>query len=131
MPINYKEYHPKWTLIVRLIRRRSGNRCELCGIENHSVIRKSDRKTPGSQEWDMYHSLIKNAGHNAKTAMKRLGWTKIILTTAHMDHNKLNNLFSNLRHLCQRCHLKHDIHQHAANRTYGRNYNRGHQGTLF
>ena len=36
MPINYKEYHPKWKLISRLIRfKRAGNKCEWCGAKNY------------------------------------------------------------------------------------------------
>ena len=36
MPINYADYHPKWSLISRLIRfRRAGNKCEWCGAENY------------------------------------------------------------------------------------------------
>jgi hypothetical protein len=35
MPINYKEYHPKWSLISKLIRfKRAKNKCEWCGAEN-------------------------------------------------------------------------------------------------
>ncbi len=36
MPINYRDYHPKWSLISRLIRfRRAGGCCEWCGAENY------------------------------------------------------------------------------------------------
>lgn len=36
MPIDYKEYHPKWKLISRLIRfKRANNRCEWCGAVNY------------------------------------------------------------------------------------------------
>ncbi|MBS4000790.1 MAG: hypothetical protein KGZ71_09950 [Desulfobulbaceae bacterium] len=36
MPIDYKEYHPKWKLISRLIRfKRADNRCEWCGAVNY------------------------------------------------------------------------------------------------
>lgn len=36
MPIDYREYHPKWSLISRLIRfKRAGNKCEWCGAENY------------------------------------------------------------------------------------------------
>jgi 5-methylcytosine-specific restriction endonuclease McrA len=36
MPIDYRQYHPKWSLISRLIRfRRAGNRCEWCAAENY------------------------------------------------------------------------------------------------
>jgi len=48
-----------------------------------------------------------------------------------MDHNKDNNRFENLKHLCQRCHLKHDIRHHAANRKYGRKHKGKQQIKLF
>lgn len=36
MPIDYRKYHPKWSLISRLIRtKRARNKCEQCGAENH------------------------------------------------------------------------------------------------
>lgn len=42
--------------------------------------------------------------------------SKVILTVAHLDHNKQNNDEDNLRALCQRCHLNHDREQHVYNR---------------
>lgn len=96
MPIDYKEYHPKWKLISRLIRfKRANNKCEFCGVENYSI----NPKTGG----------------------------KITLTVAHLDHDKKNNRFWNLKALCNGCHLRHDIHQHCANRKYGRNWKGEHQ----
>jgi 5-methylcytosine-specific restriction endonuclease McrA len=97
MSIDYKEYHPKWSLISRLIRKRENNCCKFCGIENYT-IRKHKKKN-----------------------------SVIVLTVAHLDHRKNNNEFSNLAALCQRCHLKHDIHQHVANRKYGRKHKGKHQ----
>ena len=41
---------------------------------------------------------------------------RVILSTAHIDHNKKNNRFINLAALCQKCHLGHDRWFHAANR---------------
>ena len=36
MPIDYSKYHPKWTLISRLIRfKRAKNKCEWCGADNY------------------------------------------------------------------------------------------------
>lgn len=36
MPVDYSKYHPKWSLISRLIRyKRAGNKCEKCGAENY------------------------------------------------------------------------------------------------
>lgn len=48
--------------------------------------------------------------------------SKVVLTVAHIDHDKENNRFNNLAALCQKCHLNHDIHQHTQNRKYGKNW---------
>ena len=40
--------------------------------------------------------------------------SRVVLTVAHIDHNRDNNSFFNLAALCQRCHLRHDKAQHAA-----------------
>lgn len=96
MPCDYKEYHPKWKLISRLIRfKRAEGKCEWCGAEHNKI-----HPSTGS---------------------------KVILTTAHIDHDKKNNRFSNLKALCQKCHLSHDINQHTDNRKYGRNWKGEHQ----
>lgn len=93
MPINYKEYHPKWKVISRFIRfYRARNKCEWCMAEN-----AQPHPVTGS---------------------------RVVLTVAHIDHDKKNNSFFNLAALCQRCHLNHDRHQHAENRRYGRNWKR-------
>ena len=93
MPIDYKEYHPKWSLISRLIRfHRAKNHCEWCGAENRQP-----------------HPITKSL---------------VVLTVAHIDHDKTNNRFNNLAALCQRCHLKHDLPHHINNRKYGRYWKR-------
>ena len=100
MPIDYKEYHPKWKLISRLVRfKRAGNKCEWCGADNYQP-----HPVTGS---------------------------RVVLTVAHIDHNKDNNRFDNLAALCQRCHLKHDLPQHIDNRKYGRKWKRKEQLRLF
>ena len=35
--------------------------------------------------------------------------THVVLAAAHLDHDPTNNRLRNLRSLCQRCHLIHDI----------------------
>lgn len=88
MPLNYKNYHPKWSLISRLIRfHRAGNKCEWCQAENHQP-----HPDTGS---------------------------KVILTVAHLDRDRTNNRFTNLKALCQRCHLNYDRASHIQNRKYG------------
>lgn len=126
MPIDYKEYHPKWKLISRLIRiHRAKNKCEWCGILNGSVVKRLPNgkyRDPSQAEWDMIHSSIKYGGHNMASALKKHGFTKIVLTVAHLDQDKTNNRFNNLAALCQRDHLKHDLKHHIDNRKYGRNH---------
>lgn len=73
MPIDYREYHPKWTLISRLIRfTRAKNKCEKCNAENYQP-----HPVTGS---------------------------KVVLTVAHLDHDKTNNRFCNLAALCSKGH---------------------------
>ncbi|MEQ9426986.1 MAG: hypothetical protein RJQ09_21365 [Cyclobacteriaceae bacterium] len=99
MPINYAEYHPKWSLISRLIRfKRAGNQCE------------------GSPKFPDCRAA--NGQPHPATG------SRVVLTVAHMDHDKENNDFSNLKALCQRCHLMHDINHHVRNRKYGRHHKR-------
>lgn len=115
MPIDYKDYAHNWkTTIVPAIRKRSGNKCE--GSPKHPSCR-----------------AVNGEPHPDTGSM-------VVLTTAHMDHNKTNNYYhpiyadhpqNNLRHLCQRCHLGHDINEHVANRKYGRNHKGEHQTNLF
>lgn len=126
MPINYSEYHPKWELISKLIRNnRAKNRCEKCGIVNGSVIKRlggDAYRHPSIAEWDMINTKVKKGYYCFNGALKHFGFTKVILTVAHIDHDKTNNRFNNLAAWCQRCHLKHDAHQHQENRKYGRNW---------
>jgi hypothetical protein len=41
---------------------------------------------------------------------------KVILATAHLDHNPANNDDGNLRALCAACHLRHDRKEHQRRR---------------
>jgi glyoxylase-like metal-dependent hydrolase (beta-lactamase superfamily II) len=108
MPIRASDRHryPKdWKSIRRRILERAHGRCEACGVENGAVgLRKRD----GSFEpW---------AGMEAEAgALEGLRLTRIVLTVAHLDHTPENSAESNLRALCQRCHLLHDREQHTEN----------------
>jgi hypothetical protein len=48
--------------------------------------------------------------------------TRVVLAAAHLDNNPSNNRLSNLKGLCQRCHMLHDRPFHLAQRwlTYRR-----------
>ena len=116
MPIDYKQYHPKWKLISWLIRvRRAKGFCEWCKAPNGQLIYRPFKNKPDWRLWPegMQSEALTEDGYKA---------VKVVLTVAHIDRNKENNRFDNLAALCQRCHLKHDIKQHCANRRYGRNH---------
>lgn len=125
MPMNYKEYHPKWPLISRLIRfQRARNKCEWCGAPNHKYIYRIEK---GNPDWELMPE-----GHLADAMdLDGIKFTKIMLTVAHIDHIKTNNKFDNLAALCQRCHLRHDIKQHIMNRKYGRNWKKNQMNFIF
>ena len=121
MPCDYKEYHPDWKTKIRPdILERDNNCCKFCGVENARLIHRHGNK---SEDWSYWPEGMESEAWS----VDGLKSTKIILTIAHLDHDKTNNDYSNLAALCQRCHLKHDIKHHSANRKYGRKHKSEHQ----
>lgn len=108
MPIDYKLYHPKWTLIRRMILKRANHKCENCGVDNYAQGHRN--KVGDFIECSPFRSDFAGKKH-----------IKIVLTIAHLDQDIRNNRFSNLKAFCQRCHLKHDGKMHAYSRKYGKN----------
>lgn len=123
MPIDYKEYHPKWSLISRLVRfYRAKNKCEFCQVPNHSyVVRDKHGRWRYRLTRHFIDSLILELWRPSEIA-REYDCTYIVLTVAHLDQDKTNNRFNNLAALCQRCHLKHDQKHNISNRKYGRNH---------
>ena len=87
-PENKGRYPKNWKQIRQHILERAGNKCEWCGVENHSMR------------------------YNPKTGKE----VKIVLTIAHLDHTPENCSDNNLRALCQRCHNAYDMSQRIKNR---------------
>ena len=79
-PENKSRYPKNWKQIRERILQRSDNRCEFCGVENHTYR------------------------YNPKTGKDAY----IVLTIAHLDHTPENCSDDNLRALCQRCHNRYD-----------------------
>ena len=48
--------------------------------------------------------------------LDRLRNTRVILAAAHLDHDPANSAPSNLKTLCQRCHMLHDHSYHRTQR---------------
>lgn len=140
MPVNKKDYPPNWPELTREVKAAAGWRCEWCNAPHKSVIRRKSPQDP--VDWTAVEKVYNKTGipfqpdvrrrwePTANMSWARLryhGLTRIILTTAHLDRNTKNNARENLAALCQRCHLRHDILQHIANRRYGRFHTREHQ----
>jgi hypothetical protein len=83
-PENKDRYPKDWPEIRKRILERAKNRCEFCGVENHTFRENYDGRKP----------------------------TYIVLTIAHLDHTPENCDPDNLRALCQACHLEYDREHH-------------------
>jgi len=100
-----KARYPKdWPAISVAIKERAGWRCECrgeCGMAAHIgwVANEEDPRCPNE-----------HAGLSIWTL------SKVVLTTAHLDHTPENCDPANLRAMCQGCHLAYDREHHAETR---------------
>ena len=125
MPLDYSEYPSNWLKEIRpRILARAGEvrddsifggiavqaKCEWCGVSNYAIGYRD--KTGKFNE--LQNSM---AGDDLYDQLRIKGKViKIVLTIAHIDHNKSNNNDNNLAALCQKCHLNHDRDHHSKNR---------------
>lgn len=110
MPIDYSKYPSNWLTEIRpRILERDKHKCKFCRVANYAIISryaKSHRVIKPVEYAQIKGLMIR--GYNRTQAIKILGFTKIVLTIAHLDQDINNNSDNNLSALCQRCHLKHD-----------------------
>lgn len=119
MPIRpeTKHLYPKnWKEISNYIRfTRAKGKCEWCGAE-HGFSGYRDKAGAFVPEVDREGNYIGDGSCcMADGDMLPKAVLKIVLTTAHIDHDPTNNDQANLAALCQRCHLNHDREQHKEN----------------
>lgn len=118
MPIDYSKYPPNWkTEIVPRILKRANGCCEECDVPNYALIYRPEK---GSSKWE-----LAPVGHASDAlALDGHKLIKIILTIAHLNHDKENFDVKDeeLKALCQRCHLNYDRSRHSENRKYGRDH---------
>jgi hypothetical protein len=122
MPIDYKKYAKNFKTELRpAVLKRANNKCEACGLENGDIVKKG--RFQKATETDLKNlEKIKGKFVNLIQALKSLDLAKVVLTTAHLDHNIENNDLSNLKCLCQRCHLNYDKNDNWNRRKYGKDY---------
>lgn len=114
-PENRARYPSNWAEIVAQVRERSGNACE--GSPDFPECRR-----PNGWLLNKRTGELTDDGHAAEAWELADGdkVVKIVLTTAHLDHQPENCDMANLRHWCQRCHLHYDRHHHQANSQHTR-----------
>ena len=108
-------YPIDWEQLSKEIRfKRARGRCEHCGRPHGQVISHL-----GDGRWfDAEQETWRDGQGRAidwldyRDYRGVLKQTKVILATAHLDHNPGNNRPRNLKALCQRCHLGHDRNEH-------------------
>ncbi len=118
MPIKpeYRGFYPiDWRELSDVIRfKRAKGRCEQCARPHGQVISHL-----GDGRW--FDPLLEvwrdDRGREIEWIefsdyQGQLKKTKVILATAHLDHDPGNNRLGNLKALCQRCHLGHDRNEH-------------------
>ncbi|MBP9914065.1 MAG: hypothetical protein KBF26_11735 [Opitutaceae bacterium] len=138
MPIsaeNRQRYPKDWQDIRAAILERAERRCEFCGVPDGALIVRGHG--PAGATFTLVNT---GAVHDATTG-EHLGYagkheytgrkiTRIILTTAHLDHTPEHNDPANLRALCCRCHLLYDAEHHRQNAYRHRRSNKA-WGDLF
>lgn len=117
MPLDYSKYPPDWKITRARILERAEHKCEACGAPNYAIIH---RPIKGKPDWVLWPEGMESEAWS----LDGLKATKIVLTIAHLDHDKENWEVKDdrLKAWCQRCHLSYDMPRHVANRKYGRNH---------
>ena len=118
MPIKpeLKGFYPiDWQELSRAIRfGRAKGRCETCGRPHGQTISHL-----GDGRWFDADTEVWRDDRGREIDwiefadyQRRLRRTRIVLATAHLNHDPTDNRPSNLGALCQRCHLAHDRREH-------------------
>lgn len=109
MPCDYSKYPKDWKTVIRpRILKRADNKCEFCGAENYAQGWRGDD--------GYFYDFKKVSSLGKSTDMINRKTIKIVLTISHQDHDITNNCDSNLKALCQKCHLNHDKDHHKKTR---------------
>ena len=133
-PENKTLYPPDWPEISRRIRvERAGNKCERCKAPNGVTIARGCSHDAGTYMLDDSRTFDAETGEylglRRGSEYEAGGFTRIVLTVAHLDHDPTNNADDNLAALCQMHHLAHDRADNLAKRRARREAAKG--PTLF
>lgn len=110
-PMNWRE------LSARVRFERASGKCQRCRRPHLALI----RCLPDGRWFDSSEAMWRDQRGrptrwpNLIEAIK-LRTTRVVLAAAHLDNNPTNNRLTNLRALCQRCHMLQDRPYHLAQR---------------
>lgn len=110
-------YPEDWPEIAERVKERAGWRCETCGAR-HGAWGARDR---AGRLIEVDREEMRRLGHGLPPFRRRLsrgGYVKVVeimLQAAHLDGVPANVEDTNLRALCQKCHLAYDLGQHMRN----------------
>lgn len=131
-PENKKLYPKNWKAIrAEILERARGHpgssmrpACEMCHVIDGWVYHRHKNGAP------FFPDLCPSIDTPLSKGYRRV---KIVLTIAHLNHNPRDNRRSNLKALCQQCHLRHDAKHHAktARETRERKSKEAGQGWMF
>ncbi|GJE45691.1 hypothetical protein [Methylobacterium soli] len=122
MPIRreHRFFYPiDWPQLSAVIRfRRAGGCCEGCGRPHgQNVPHLGDGRW-----WDAETGTWRDGEGRALRVLPTaeevasVRMTRVVLATAHRDHDTANNANANLAAFCQRCHILHDQTEHQRRR---------------
>lgn len=114
-PENKARYPSNWKEISAQTREHAGNCCELCRVPNGiTVIRGMGKDKGAYQTPDGVTRSEIDGGLICLRPFDFIGYSvRIVLTVAHLDHTPENCDPSNLKAMCQKCHLSYDAEHHA------------------
>jgi hypothetical protein len=111
-------YPIDWPQVSAWVRfERAKGRCERCRRPHGQVVHHL-----GDGRWFDAEAELWRNGRGREIAWpayaeyRLLASTKVVLATAHLDHDPTNSHPRNLRALCQRCHMLHDQTEHLRRR---------------
>ena len=113
-------YPIDWRELSASIRfRRAKGRCEACGRPHgRLVVHLGDGRwwDDERQAWRSGKGRVLRHGPPPTDHGPPGRTTRVVLATAHRDHDPTNNAASNLAAFCQRCHILHDREEHLRRR---------------
>lgn len=111
MPTDYSRYPKDWKYIRLGILKRAKNKCEFCGLKNHSFVYSVRYYIRHNGNYKYRQIWFRNKQDaNRECLGNKIVTVKVILTIAHLDHDETNRNVEDdrLKALCQMCHLRYD-----------------------